>query len=55
MKGTGRPVAPLEECPAATGPLIRSYTHPSRGVQPHYVGLVVGRAMKAAGVKLAPG
>ncbi|HUP68494.1 MAG TPA: tyrosine-type recombinase/integrase [Acidimicrobiales bacterium] len=44
----------LEEYPTASGPLIRSYVQPSRGVQPHYVGKIVGEAMKAAGVKMAP-
>ena len=40
--------------PASSGPLIRSYQRPSAGVTPDHIGSLVGRAMRAAGVKQRP-
>lgn len=41
----------LAEHPATSGPLIRSYQHPRRGLHPDTVSSIVTRAMYAAGVK----
>lgn len=40
----------LAEHPAKAGPLIRSYTHPNRGISPGYVSGLVSRWMHSAGV-----
>lgn len=44
----------LSEHPAASGPLLRSYVSPERGISAGLVGQIVADAFKAAGVKKAP-
>ncbi len=44
----------LHRYPASSGPLIRSYVHPNRGVTANYIGVLVAGWMRDAGVKHSP-
>jgi len=44
----------LGDCPASSGPLIRSYLDEHRGVQPHYLSALMREWMVEAGVKAMP-
>lgn len=44
----------LGEHPAASGPLVRSYQHPSRALSVDHIGLLVSRLMADVGIKERP-
>lgn len=44
----------LSDFPASSGPLFRSYIHTGKGLTPNYIGDMVARWQKDAGVKLRP-
>lgn len=44
----------LDEHPATSGPLVRSYQYPTRGLTPDHIGRLVVEWMSEAGVKRAP-
>ncbi len=44
----------IVQCPGPNGPLLRSETHPSRGIGAQYLGKLAVRYFYAAGIKVGP-
>jgi site-specific recombinase XerD len=41
----------IAEAPGSAGPLLRSVTHPGRGITSSYVGVLISKGMLASGIK----